>query len=113
LFALSLEFFNNLIFVKFGKILTKYDLFCLMLILLFVNREGSGIGETRAALGDRLTGGLPDSGSFLVIYCVLGIHKAVRRGARAAVSEGAVWKPCRPPVRLAQQGDDVRPGTIG
>jgi hypothetical protein len=36
LFALSLEFFNNLIFVKFGKILTKYDLLRLMPILLFV-----------------------------------------------------------------------------
>jgi len=58
LFALSLEFFNNLIFVKFVKILTKYDLFCLMLILLFADREESGIGETRDALGDRLAAGL-------------------------------------------------------
>jgi len=36
LIALSLEFFNNLIFVKFSKILTKYYLLCLMLILLFL-----------------------------------------------------------------------------
>jgi hypothetical protein len=36
LVALLLEFCNNLIFVKFGKILTKYDLPRLMPTLLFV-----------------------------------------------------------------------------
>jgi hypothetical protein len=57
-FALSLEFFNNLIFVKFGKILTKYDQPRLMPILLFVLTFA-----TPAAYGDLLRIGfikLPD-----------------------------------------------------
>jgi hypothetical protein len=46
-FALSLEFFNNLIFVKFGQILTKYDFIPSDADLTLQRSEAEGIGETR------------------------------------------------------------------